>query len=281
MDELIEVGNAPVEDTGCEIIGQMSGDMCTRDANLELNLFINRFMGSMSSAEVPDDWISEIVHAYCTQEVIDGYDRFIKSPVRYKFRDVIGSPYGPVHLSSEGLTNRVYEIKGLAKILRQRPVAVESVLQAYFSYRSFMLFFLRDIERDTPFVKDSEMIRIYRDYRSKCTFVVVTALIELKRLVDGSKYDYDERLPTLPCTIVSRKGMTDLRLGETSLVSCSASKYSNILIWIIFIAWYDIVMAPNPDVQGPPLVQTLKKRSELRFNPMAVFKILRFRMTGV
>lgn len=284
MDELIEVEHAPVELEEGEIRGEMSGDISTKEANEELTeeltiLILSR-MGQLTSKDFSSDWVTEIVHAFCTQEVIMIYDQFISNPNHAQYRNVIGTPYGPHHLYPEGTTSPVRLKKGLVKILRKRPDEVESILLAYCSYHTFIVLFLNDIGKDRDYVKASDMRSIYREYRGDSAFHPILVMGFFKRFVSGSKFDYDERLHSTPCNIVTRKGMTDLRCGSNSLVSCGASEHSHVLIWLIFVAWWDIFDVTNQDVTGPFVVATLRKREDLRFNPLIAFRILRYRFTG-
>lgn len=280
MDELIEVGYAPVELEEGEIRGEMSRDMSTSEANKELTISILSRMGQLTSKDFSSDWVTEIVHAFCTQEVIVIYDQFISNPNHFQYRDVIGTPYGPHHLHPEGTTSPVRLKKGLAKILRNRPNEVESILLSYCSYHTFTVLFLNDIGKDRDYVKASDMRSIYREYRGISTFHPTIVMGYFKRFVSGSKFDYDERLHSTPCNVVTRKGMTDLRCGSDSLVSCGASEHSHVLIWLIFVAWWDIFDVTSHDVIGPLVVATFRKREDLRFNPLVAFRILRYRFIG-
>jgi len=284
MDELIEVEHAPVELEEGEIRGEMSGDMSTSEANKELTdeltISILSRMGQLTSKDFSSDWVTEIVHAFCTQEVIVIYDQFISNPNHFQYRNVIGTPYGPHHLHPEGTTSSVRSKKGLANILHKRPNEVESILLSYCSYHTFTVLFLNDIGKNRDYAKASDMRSIYREYRGISTFHSTIAMGYFKRFVSGSKFDYDERLHSTPCNVVTRKGMTDFRVGFNSLVSCGASEHSHVLIWLIFVAWWDIFDVTNQDVTGPLVVATLRKREDLRFNPLIAFRILRYRFTG-
>jgi hypothetical protein len=241
------------------------------------------------STKKAHDWLTQMILDVCSAE---GWSKFFQTFVLgddmiSRSKDVIQSPYGYVHVLESGKVRKVdVSSDYLEVVLAKRPIAIETRLRVHMEFRGFEISFLKDISSIDSFISANVLRRTYEKYKFIQPFDVAIAVGLLKKLVEGTRFDFDISLSQCGAEIYHNAGLTCLRKGDEVFISCGFSRYSNIVIWFMFLAYYDM----DPTVSrahdrgnedGSDAILGLKHRSVLRYNPLVAFRILRFYCLGM
>jgi len=262
------------------------------------------------SQKKANDWLDGVIAEFFTDDDKDQYAKLVgvEDNMFDCLKNVIKRASGYCYITEGGTCIEVAgESSEIEKALSVRPPAVESRVRARLEFQGFEIKFLRDISSNETYVSGSNVRIHYAKHKRFEEFNVPNALRILKKLVEGTKYDYNDYLVVLGAEVKHTKGVSYLMEGGQIRVSCGFSSSSEVLLWFMYVSWFTLsknpllITCPGGDKLGalknshceemsvatPRLRREsyvfpthVVRRKELLFNPLVAFRLVRYVCTG-